>query len=629
MFEVAKMAEKIGLMPKDGKNKKWLLPTVIAVVIILILLVAGNSLVLFELSYFDKFYPGSAIGNIKLAGLTKDQAFKIIDEAAQKIDQQGAQVEYASGSKQEIYLLDQTLNPDSANDFLDYDVYKTVYDNYDLGHSGNWPQRLLTQWLLLNNQIKQTASLKLNEAYLKKIISNQLLSQTSQETDAKPEISCQNNNCQVAILPEKTGESFNYDEALSLWKNNLSLLDYQPIRLKRITVEPGIRQEDVIGMTGKLQDFFSVSTSPEYYYQDKKWLINKNNLAKIIDFEQGNGNVFISVNKDNFNAWFDGNIGKELDIPAQNATVQVQDGKVISLSSHRSGQSADKEKAYLDLKAKIINQDFGSMRFELSVVSTTPEVMTENINNLGIKEIIGSGESNFAGSPTNRIKNIRNGAAKLQGLLIKPGEEFSLIKTLLPVDASTGYFPELVIKGNKTTPEFGGGLCQIGTTVFRAALSTGLPILERQNHSYSVTYYLENGLPGVDATIYDPKPDLRFKNDTGNYILIQSHIIGNKLTFEFWGTKDGRTASHTKPKTWGVKDPLPAKTLETTDLQPGVKKCTESAHKGISASFDYIVNYPDNHTATTTFTSVYKPWQAVCLVGVAATSTAGVAQTKP
>jgi len=628
-FRLKKAAEGAGLLPAEKRDKKWLLPTVVAIIFILLMLIAANFVIWFEMSYFDKFYPGSSIGSISLAGLTKDQAFKLIDEAAQKIDQQAVQVEYASNGRNEILLIDQALSPDSANDFLDFDVYKTVYDNFSLGRSGNWGSKLFAQWRISNGGIRQRAYFKLNGDYLKKIMATQLQAQETEQADASPRITCSKNYCQVEISEESDGESFNYDEAIAAWSGNLENLQYQPIRLTKVTTKPSIRKSDVESLTGKLQEFFNASGTPEYYYQDKAWRIGKSDLAKIIDFERGGGNIYISIDKDDFNEWFDKNIGTELDVPAQNASIQIKDGKVVSLSSHKDGQSADKEKAYLDLKSKIINHDFRDLRFELQVARIAPDVITENINDLGIKEIIGIGESNFAGSPTNRRKNIKNGASRLNGLLIKPDEEFSLVNNLLPVDASTGYFPELVIKGNKTMPEYGGGLCQIGTTVFRAALASGLPILERANHSYSVTYYLENGLPGVDATIYDPKPDLRFKNDTGNYILMQTRIAGDKLYFEFWGTKDGRTAERTKPKTWGLKSPAPAKIVETADLAPGVKKCTEAAHKGISASFNYIVKYSDSRTATTTFNSVYKPWQEVCLVGAAATSTATAAAVAP
>lgn len=620
MFDINKLKEKIGLVSADIDKKKWLLPSVIAVIFILIILILSNFLVLFEISYLDKFYPGSRIGAIELSGLTKDQAFKVIDEASQKIDQQIIAVEYDSSTGQEVFLLEQALNPDSAAKYFEYDVYKTVYDSYSIGRNGNWGVRLLAQWRLSAGLIKQKASLNVNHDYLKKNISDQLQGLEIKELNAMPKITCADNFCQADITEEKNGQSLNYEEAITVWRDRLSLLDFQPIKVRQIISEPKIKKTAVIGLIGKLQEFFNSSSSPEYSYQTKKWLMTKDDLAKIIDFEQGSGNVYISVNQDNFNRWFNDKIGKELDTPAQNATIKMVNGKISSLSSHKNGQTADKEKAYEQLKAKIINHDFTNLKFELQVASTAPEVVTENINDLGIKEILGVGESNFAGSPNNRRKNIKNGAEKLQGLLVRPGETFSLIQTLLPVDASTGYFTELVIKGNKTTAEYGGGLCQIGTTVFRAALASGLPIVERQNHSYSVTYYLENGLPGVDATIYDPKPDLRFMNDTGNYILIQYRIEGDKIYFEFWGTKDGRTAERTKPKTWGSKSPPPTKLIESTSIAPGVKKCTEAAHRGISASFDYIVNYADGHTATSTFTSVYRPWQEVCLIGVSALS---------
>jgi vancomycin resistance protein YoaR len=122
-------------------------------------------------------------------------------------------------------------------------------------------------------------------------------------------------------------------------------------------------------------------------------------------------------------------------------------------------------------------------------------------------------------------------------VLIKPGEEFSFIKILGPVDESTGYLPELVIKVDKTIPEYGGGMCQVSTTCFRAALNSGLKITARTNHAYPVQYYAPQG---TDATVYIPNPDLRFLNDTPEYILIQTHIEGTQLTFDFYGTSDGR-----------------------------------------------------------------------------------------
>ena len=189
-----------------------------------------------------------------------------------------------------------------------------------------------------------------------------------------------------------------------------------------------------------------------------------------------------------------------------------------------------------------------------------------------------------------------------------------MIKTLGPIDGEHGWLPELVIKGNRTLPEFGGGLCQIGTTAFRAAMNTGLLITERRNHSYRVRYYEP---AGTDATIYDPSPDFKFKNDTPHAILITTELQGDIVVFSFWGTEDGREAVVGKSVITNITAPPPKKLIETTDLPVGQTKCTETAHAGATAKVDYTVNYGNGETKTITFTSVYRPWQAVCLVGVA------------
>lgn len=250
---------------------------------------------------------------------------------------------------------------------------------------------------------------------------------------------------------------------------------------------------------------------------------------------------------------------------------------------------------------------------ELVLNTAQPVIRGEAAERLGIRELIGRGSSDFSGSPTNRIKNIRLGAEHVDGTIIPAGEEFSMLKVLGEIDGAHGWFPELVIKGNKTTPEFGGGLCQIGTTAFRAAMNTGLLITERQNHSYRVRYYEP---AGTDATIYDPAPDFRFKNDTKNAILITADFQGSIVTFSVWGTKDGRSATVGKSIITNIVPPPPKKLIETTDLKPGQIKCTETAHAGATAKVNYDVTYGDGQTKNVTFTSVYRPWGAVCLVGV-------------
>jgi len=180
----------------------------------------------------------------------------------------------------------------------------------------------------------------------------------------------------------------------------------------------------------------------------------------------------------------------------------------------------------------------------LIVETLEPEITLQKINDLGIETLLSRGESNFRGSSNARIHNIKTGAAKFNGAIIKPGEEFSFNNILGNVDENTGYQYELVIKSGQTIPEYGGGLCQLSTTVFRAAILAGLPITERRPHSFPVKYYNPQGF---DATIYPGVSDLRFVNDTKGHILLQTKIEGATLIVEIYGSSDGRQVAMDGP----------------------------------------------------------------------------------
>lgn len=220
------------------------------------------------------------------------------------------------------------------------------------------------------------------------------------------------------------------------------------------------------------------------------------------------------------------------------------EGKLVIISPAKSGFSLDEEKTR-EIILLALGGSGKNKVFQLPTKEEKPKISKETLDELKISEQIGRGESNFAGSPKNRIFNINLSTDKFNGVLLGPGEEFSFVTILGPVEKETGYKEELVIKDNKTIPEYGGGVCQVSTTVFRAALNAGLKVTERRNHSYPVQYYSPQG---TDATIYLPSPDLKFVNNTPNFILFQATIEGNKLIFDIFGESDGRTVTMEGPK---------------------------------------------------------------------------------
>jgi len=229
------------------------------------------------------------------------------------------------------------------------------------------------------------------------------------------------------------------------------------------------------------------------------------------------------------------NLSNQIDVKTQEPALEIQNNRATQFIPPQTGIQVD---IYQSSLTALNALEMGKDSSELVVYQTPPQTTLAETNNLGINQLIGEGISNFAGSPDNRRHNIAAGIEKFQGVLIAPGATFSFDDDLGPVTADAGFLPELVIDNGTTLPELGGGLCQVSTTTFRAAMAAGLPITDRRNHAYAVSYYSPQG---TDATIYPGSADLKFVNDTPGTILVWPYEKDkNTLVFDFYGTDDGR-----------------------------------------------------------------------------------------
>jgi vancomycin resistance protein YoaR len=266
------------------------------------------------------------------------------------------------------------------------------------------------------------------------------------------------------------------------------------------------------------------------------------------------------------------NLSREINIPAIDAKFRIIDGKITEFTPSQIGHILNTAKTMSNILVSLSQEHPGGQIKSRAVMEDAkPEFSLGKINNLGIESLLGHGESNFTGSSKARISNIGVGAKIFNNVLIKPGEVFSFTDLLGPVDSTGGYKTEMVIKNGKIIPEYGGGLCQVSTTMFRAAVYAGLPILERHAHSLPVHYYEPQGF---DATIYPGSADLRFKNDTPSYILIQSKISDLKLSFDIYGTDDKRAIIVDGPHQYNQTSngSLKAELLRTVIYPDGTKK---------------------------------------------------------
>ena len=283
-------------------------------------------------------------------------------------------------------------------------------------------------------------------------------------------------------------------------------------------------------------------------------------------------------------------VAPEINREKQDVTISLdENGKVVFDGFAMSGQEIDFEKAFYLIKQAFL-LDEPDVRLPIKIIHPKVDVQSEELIEKGITELIATGETDFAGSPRNRINNIGVGLNSFSGRLIPPGDESGAGEIIGYVGESTGYLPELVIKGDKTIPEYGGGLCQVSTTIYRSLLFAGLPITERENHSYAVSYYDPQGL---DATIYPPSVDLKFINDTPAHILFQTTTIGTKAYSNIYGTPVDRHVDLIGPWYYNYRNIPPPRTEYTTKLPPGETEILGGAHAGFNASWYRRISYAD------------------------------------
>lgn len=595
---------------KSDKISKygWLLDIVAVFFITALVLIAAYFS--FDYYYRDKIYPGIKIGDINMGGVSKPEATKILSLEINKINQNGIVFTYQN-KETAIMPITASLNNEAAQQLIIFDASQDIETAFLIGRGDNFFINLINKLSLLIFQKNLPISYELYKPGAEQILrlNYSEYELPAQNARLKIEVS-ENENISVLINDESMGKIINYEKALSELEFNIAFLKNTPINLSSISDYPEVSKKDCLNIETQVKN--ALTHAPLILKnEEKKWEINKAVLADWLVLKKNNSGVFIGLDEKQVIDYLSSEISPEIETEPIDAKFEIIDGKVTEFQASQDGKIIDKEKTFLQIENEFINNRNNEL--ELIINNNESGIGMEDVNELGIREIIGTGYSNFAGSPANRIHNIKVGAETLNGSLIKPDEEFSLVKILGDVNAEKGYKQELVIKGNRTIPEYGGGLCQVATTLFRSAIQSGLPITARRNHAYRVSYYEP---AGTDAAVYIPWPDVKFINNTGNYILIQARIENKDIYFDFWGTKDGRVTEVGDPVIYNIVKPGPTKIIESSDLAPGQKKCTEKAHNGADAYFDYKVTYSDGEIKDERFKSHYVPWREVCLIGV-------------
>lgn len=315
-------------------------------------------------------------------------------------------------------------------------------------------------------------------------------------------------------------------------------------------------------------------------------------------------------------------VKKDVAREAQEPILEIKEKKVVQFTPPLDGLDLNQAQFFLTLDSgvqQLLATDSGKLlEVDIPLTTTKPQKSLASTNDLGINELIGFGESYYAHSIAGRVHNVALTASKLNNTLVAPGEEFSFNKVIGDVSAAAGYKNGYVIKGGRSELSAGGGVCQVSTTLFRALLDSGLKITLRRPHSYRVSYYELSNDPGFDATVYSGNVDLRFINDTDNYVLISSQADSDNLymTVKLWGTSDGRSATITNYKKFNAKAAPATQYIPDSSIPPGTKKQIDWAVGGLQTNFTHtIYNADGTIRSQKDYPSTYQAWSAKYLVG--------------
>lgn len=225
----------------------------------------------------------------------------------------------------------------------------------------------------------------------------------------------------------------------------------------------------------------------------------------------------------------------------------------------------------------------------------------------GVQYLFASGTSNFAGSPDFRVANIVNGASRLDGKVIEPGAVFDFNKAVGGITKETGFVLGYIIKNGTLEKDVGGGICQVSTTIFRAAYQGGLPIVERNWHSYRVHYYDPIGL---EATVYEPWKNFKFRNDTGTPLYIRAfwNVRRKWLTFNLYGPRPDRSTWVSKATITRTVPPGPARFIADDKTRFGRTRLIDTAQPGFDLYVTRVVTFNTGRKLRDTTRSIYQPW---------------------
>jgi len=547
-------------------------------------------------AWAEKIYPGVSIDRLDVGGLSPAAARLLL--VAEGYDpEEPVSVEVAD----ESWLV--------PFEVMRLDLDATVDRAYAVGRSGARPRQIADMTRLRLQPRRLSPVLRYDETAALAWLEARATEYDREAADASLAIA----GTEVLASDAVDGRHLRRDEALAALAAAAASASWPPSEI-RLPVEPDIPDiRDNRIARGQAQTLLAGPVELRAFNQS--WSIEPADLGPLL-LPSVQGDTFqLQVAKEAFAGLMSGvTEAVSRTAKAPRFHFDPETNELVTVAAGQTGRIVNNERTIERLLA--LGPEDG--RRVLVAVDFVAPPIKEDVTaaELGIRELVHEETSYYRGSSPDRVHNVAMAASMFDGLLIAPDEIFSFNDNVGDISEETGFRKTLIILDGATADGVGGGTCQVSTTLFRAAFWSGLPIVERLAHGYRVGYYEQNSPTGLDATVYGPIIDLKFRNDTGHWLLVEAEpdSADRSLTFRLYGTKPAREVEMNGPTVHRREAPPPAAVVIDPELAPGETRTDELEREGLAVSVERIIK-EGGEERVETFHSTYRPTGALTAVG--------------
>ncbi len=539
----------------------------------LLLFLLATTLLLLRVANADRVYPAVVVADVAVGGLTADAAAEALRGRAAAIEASTAAFSH-DGKTWEAPLRDIgiTVEPDAG-----------LAQALGVGREpGAW-DRLNSMAGLVRDDERIPLPMRLDHAAL-----SRWFDAIDRELGAPPRnASLAIEGTTVEIVPELAGIVVDRPRAVSEIETGLAMLRPIAAVLPTSDTPPAVRAADLEATRERLRAAMAVPV--QVTHRGGLWTLPAADLGRFVTQsvdprQQGAAAFSLGMDQSGLAAWLDERLASEIEAEASDAEVGWNGERLVSTVPSVDGVALRAD----DLAGLVQESYLGGLGAVAAPVDIDkPTIDSNDLGALGVTTLLARGSSNYSGSSDGRATNVEVGAALLNGTLVPPRGEYSFNHSIGYITEEKGFVEAQVILGEEIGSDIGGGICQVSTTVFRAAYFAGMPVTEWWPHRWRIPFYEYDGWePGLDASILQPSPDpatwgdFRFENPTDSWLLVESWTDGVNVVVNLYGADLGWTVESDGPSLGEKFQVEPDAEVVDPELEPGTINQVEFAAIG-------------------------------------------------